>query len=101
MEAVLAILKYFFWTPLIGWVMYLKRKDKEALEQLKEKVIKLETDYVNEKEVERIVDRILKPFEDNHSEIKHSLGILTNLVQQIKTDFAVSQAVNNYKDKEK
>ena len=41
-SAILSFLKYFFWTPLIGWVVYLKRKDKEALETLKEKVIKLE-----------------------------------------------------------
>lgn len=93
------ILNMLVFSPVIVWVLYIKKKDKERLDKLNDELISLKTDYVNEKEVERIVDRLLKPFEENHSEIKQSLVDLRSLVQSLKTDLAVEKAVSQAKEK--
>ena len=72
------------WAPLIGWIMFHKRRDKENLDTLKDRVTKLETKCVTKDEVREIVRDETAGIADGQVDIKHTLTGIANTVMEIR-----------------
>lgn len=85
---------------LSGWILYLKKRDKEKLDGLDTRVTSLENVIVTEQRVREVIREELKSTHDDFVEVKGSLSAmqltLLNIQQQAAQDRGYRMALEKY-----
>lgn len=66
-----------------GWSLYLRKKDKDHLDKLGDKVNTLENKYVTEQRVRELIREELLPISNETHEIKATLNLIQTTLSQI------------------
>lgn len=106
MEAtVTTVLAFFFkylWVPLLGLVGWLWKENREEaknshrrLNNVEGRLLTVETKYVSEEKVKQIVKEVSQDWKEDVVGMKNTLSSMQTLLQDLRTDIAVSKAVSN------
>jgi septal ring factor EnvC (AmiA/AmiB activator) len=102
---VTAILAFFFkylWVPLLGLIGWLWRENREEaktncrrLNSVEGRLLTVENKYTTKEDVKQIVREVSQDWKEDVMGMKNTLSSMQTILQDLRTDIAVSKAISN------
>lgn len=85
-------------SPMAGFMMFVRKRDKETLDKLTTDVAVLQSKQLTEQEVKTIIHDHLEPIKEGQTEIKQTVNTISALLTEMRLAMAARRGQSDLND---